>query len=88
VASECILKILLIPGTSSLDHLHENLAAAGLALSEEALARLNAINRSGGPLAPHPVIRLKSREGLRPFICFHSAGRRRAVTNPRQVSPG
>jgi len=35
--------ILLIPGTSSLDHLHENLAAAELALSNEALARLDAI---------------------------------------------
>jgi len=35
--------ILLIPGTSSLDHLHENLAAAEIALSEETLAELNAI---------------------------------------------
>jgi pyridoxine 4-dehydrogenase len=75
VASACILKILLIPGTSSLDHLHENLAAAGLALSEEALARLNAINRSGGPLAPHPVIRLSRGKVLdRSFVFIQRAG--------------
>jgi pyridoxine 4-dehydrogenase len=35
--------ILLIPGTSSVAHLRENLAAARLALPGEALARLNAI---------------------------------------------
>jgi aryl-alcohol dehydrogenase-like predicted oxidoreductase len=35
--------ILLIPGTSSIDHLHENLAAAELALPDEVLTRLNAI---------------------------------------------
>lgn len=35
--------ILLIPGTSSTDHLRENLAAAALALPDEAMARLNAI---------------------------------------------
>jgi pyridoxine 4-dehydrogenase len=35
--------ILLIPGTSSLDHLRENLGAAELKLSDEALARLDAI---------------------------------------------
>jgi aryl-alcohol dehydrogenase-like predicted oxidoreductase len=35
--------VLLIPGTSSVGHLHENLAAAALALSDEVLARLNAI---------------------------------------------
>jgi pyridoxine 4-dehydrogenase len=37
--------ILLIPGTSSLTHLHENLAAARLRLPGEALARLDAIGR-------------------------------------------
>jgi pyridoxine 4-dehydrogenase len=36
--------ILLIPGTSSVAHLRENLAAAELALSEEALTRLDAID--------------------------------------------
>jgi pyridoxine 4-dehydrogenase len=35
--------ILLIPGTSSVEHLRENLAAATLTLPAEALARLNAI---------------------------------------------
>jgi aryl-alcohol dehydrogenase-like predicted oxidoreductase len=35
--------ILLIPGTSSLDHLRENLAAANLALPGEAIAQLNAM---------------------------------------------
>lgn len=38
--------ILLIPGTSSIAHLHENMAAAKLALPEEALAQLDAINKS------------------------------------------
>ena len=38
--------ILLIPGTSSLAHLRENLAAAELALSEAVLARLHVIGRS------------------------------------------
>jgi len=33
--------ILLIPGTSSPDHLRENLAAAGLALPDETLVELN-----------------------------------------------
>jgi aryl-alcohol dehydrogenase-like predicted oxidoreductase len=37
--------ILLIPGTSSIDHLHENLGAAGLALSDEVLARLDQIDK-------------------------------------------
>jgi aryl-alcohol dehydrogenase-like predicted oxidoreductase len=35
--------ILLIPGTSSVSHLHENLAAASLVLPEDAVATLNAI---------------------------------------------
>ncbi len=37
---------LLIPGTSSLDHLRENLAAAKLTLSEEVLERLNEIGKA------------------------------------------
>jgi aryl-alcohol dehydrogenase-like predicted oxidoreductase len=36
--------ILLIPGTSSISHLHENLAAAELSLSDEVFAQLNAID--------------------------------------------
>jgi pyridoxine 4-dehydrogenase len=35
--------MLLIPGTSSPDHLRENLAAAELALTDSVLAELNAI---------------------------------------------
>ena len=38
--------ILLIPGSSSVAHLHENLAAAALALPAETVARLDAIGRS------------------------------------------
>jgi len=38
--------ILLIPGTSSPDHLRENLAAAGLALQDETLAELNRIGEA------------------------------------------
>ncbi len=38
--------ILLIPGTSSLDHLRENLASAQLSLSEAVLAELNTIGQS------------------------------------------
>jgi pyridoxine 4-dehydrogenase len=37
--------ILLIPGTSSIGHLRENLATAELVLPDEVLARLNAINK-------------------------------------------
>ncbi|MBN8940854.1 MAG: aldo/keto reductase family oxidoreductase [Rhizobiales bacterium] len=39
--------ILLIPGTSSPDHLRENLGAGQLALPGAALARLNAIGKAG-----------------------------------------
>jgi aryl-alcohol dehydrogenase-like predicted oxidoreductase len=39
--------ILLIPGTSSLGHLRENLAAAELELPADAMARLDAIGKSG-----------------------------------------
>src|SRR5262249_12308509 len=35
--------ILLIPGTSSLAHLRQNLAAAALTIPDDALSRLNAI---------------------------------------------
>jgi len=43
--------ILLIPGTSSLAHLRENLAAATLALPDEALAALNRIGHAASPSA-------------------------------------
>jgi aryl-alcohol dehydrogenase-like predicted oxidoreductase len=46
--------ILLIPGTSSLAHLHENLAAGGMTLSPETLAELNGIAASvPAPKQPH-----------------------------------
>jgi aryl-alcohol dehydrogenase-like predicted oxidoreductase len=35
--------MLLIPGTSSVEHLRENVAAASLELPEDAVAELNAI---------------------------------------------
>ncbi|GGW13925.1 hypothetical protein GCM10018980_14810 [Streptomyces capoamus] len=37
--------ILLIPGTSSSPHLRENLAGAGLSLSDEDVAELDSIGR-------------------------------------------
>jgi aryl-alcohol dehydrogenase-like predicted oxidoreductase len=40
--------ILLIPGTSSLGHLHENLQAASLTLSADTIAKLNAIESAAG----------------------------------------
>jgi aryl-alcohol dehydrogenase-like predicted oxidoreductase len=42
---QCSPNILLIPGTSSLAHLRENLAAAELELSDEVLVRLGALER-------------------------------------------
>jgi pyridoxine 4-dehydrogenase len=44
--------ILLIPGTSSVAHLRENLAAAELELPEEAVARLDAIDNGRAQNAP------------------------------------
>jgi pyridoxine 4-dehydrogenase len=40
--------ILLIPGTSSMEHLHENLKASTLQLPSEAVAELDAIGRASG----------------------------------------
>jgi aryl-alcohol dehydrogenase-like predicted oxidoreductase len=40
--------ILLIPGTSSLAHLRENVAGAGLALNADVLSRLDTIGAAGG----------------------------------------
>ncbi|HLI19378.1 MAG TPA: aldo/keto reductase family oxidoreductase [Rhodanobacteraceae bacterium] len=39
--------ILLIPGTSSMAHLHENLAAAALSLPDTALAELGSLDKAG-----------------------------------------
>jgi pyridoxine 4-dehydrogenase len=51
VALACLLhrapNILLIPGTSSISHLHENLAAAELALTDSILDKLGAIDGEG-----------------------------------------
>ncbi len=51
--------ILLIPGTSSLGHLRENLAAAELTLPDDAMATLDGIGRPdrlrGGYLAESPA---------------------------------
>jgi len=44
--------ILLIPGTSSIAHLHENLEAAELALTDTTIAELGAINGVGPQRAP------------------------------------
>ena len=44
--------ILLIPGTSSIPHLHENLAAAGLTLMDTTFAELGAIEGEGLQRAP------------------------------------
>jgi aryl-alcohol dehydrogenase-like predicted oxidoreductase len=41
--------ILLIPGTSSLAHLRENLAAAGLNLPDEAINQLNSVAKTNAP---------------------------------------
>ena len=40
--------VLLIPGTSTVEHLRENLAAAALTLPAENLARLDAIAAHSG----------------------------------------
>jgi pyridoxine 4-dehydrogenase len=44
-------RILLIPGTSSVAHLEENLAAGGVALDAEDLAALEEVEQVGDPLA-------------------------------------
>jgi len=46
--------ILLIPGTSSIEHLHENLDAAALELPADAIAELNAIG--GSDAAGQPML--------------------------------
>jgi aryl-alcohol dehydrogenase-like predicted oxidoreductase len=43
-------RILLIPGTSSVAHLEENLAAAEVALDQEDLERLRSVQQTGNPL--------------------------------------
>jgi aryl-alcohol dehydrogenase-like predicted oxidoreductase len=43
--------ILLIPGTSSVNHLRENLSAAALELSPDVIAQLNSIKAKAIPAA-------------------------------------
>ena len=43
------MNILLIPGTSSVDHLRENLDAANLTLPDDAIVELDRIAMSGRP---------------------------------------
>jgi len=43
-------RMLLIPGTTSVDHLEENLAAADVELDEEDLATLEAVEQVGNPV--------------------------------------
>jgi aryl-alcohol dehydrogenase-like predicted oxidoreductase len=45
--------MLLIPGTSSVGHLRENLAAAELVLPEEVIAELDSIGADAAPVATH-----------------------------------
>jgi aryl-alcohol dehydrogenase-like predicted oxidoreductase len=42
--------ILLIPGTSSVAHLEENLGAANVVLDDEDMAALDAVHQVGDPL--------------------------------------
>src|ERR1700749_4406068 len=46
-------RILLIPGTSSVAHLEENMAAADVALNEQALGELDGATQLGDPVAAH-----------------------------------
>jgi len=46
--------MLLIPGTSSVEHLRENLQAAALELPSHAIAELNAIGESVAAGQPMP----------------------------------
>jgi pyridoxine 4-dehydrogenase len=48
--------ILLIPGTSSLGHLRENLAAAELELPANAMARLDAVGRNNAPMTRDALV--------------------------------
>jgi pyridoxine 4-dehydrogenase len=46
-------RILLIPGTSSVSHLEENIAAGQIALDEQDMTRLDEAKQLGDPLAAH-----------------------------------
>ena len=55
--------LLLIPGTSSVAHLRENLAAADLALPADVVAELDAIAQGGAAGALSATTRRKKRPG-------------------------
>ena len=46
-------RILLIPGTSSISHLEENMAVADIELDEQDMARLDEAKQLGTPLPAH-----------------------------------
>ena len=46
-------KILLIPGTTSVGHLEENLAAADVELDADDMTRLEDVTQLGNPMASH-----------------------------------
>jgi pyridoxine 4-dehydrogenase len=52
---------LLIPGTRSIAHLQDNLGAGGVALSADALARLDAITAPGDSAVPEGIERIAER---------------------------
>jgi aryl-alcohol dehydrogenase-like predicted oxidoreductase len=52
---------LLIPGTRSIAHLEDNLGAGGVALSADALARLDAITAPGESAVPEGIERIAER---------------------------
>ena len=54
--------ILLIPGTSSLEHLRENLAAASLKLPGDALTALDEIAKGRGARASDALAAVRPRE--------------------------
>jgi pyridoxine 4-dehydrogenase len=55
--------ILLIPGTSSISHLRENLDAAGLELPSDVISELNTIAQSSATTIPYPPRALSEKSG-------------------------
>jgi aryl-alcohol dehydrogenase-like predicted oxidoreductase len=54
--------ILLIPGTSSVEHLRENLRASTLQISSEVLTNLNSISKQPGEALANPNLISKQRK--------------------------
>ena len=55
MASSAFSNILLIPGTSSISHLRENLDAAGLELPSDVIAELNTIAQDSVAALQYPA---------------------------------